>query len=166
MIKEDLIKELNVLFSDFLSKENIELVDLICRDEGNKLILKVLADKPQDNSLTFNSQNHKNEGKITLQECARANVRLNDLLAEKDIIDGDYVLEVSSPGLDRDLKNPKDFLRSMNKEVVFYLNDLINGKCQWQGVVSKVDQVNVFIDNSGKLLGIPLIKINKARLVV
>lgn len=152
MTREDLIKELNVLFSDFLSQENIELVDLIYRDEGNKLALRVLADR-------F-------EGKITLGECALVNRRLNDLLAEKNIIDCDYILEVASPGLDRDLKNQKDFLRCMHKEVVFYLNDLINGKCQWQGIVNKVEQDKVFIENSGEILEIPLIKINKARLVI
>jgi ribosome maturation factor RimP len=152
LIKEDLIKELNKLFSDFLIQENIELVDLIFRNEANKLILRLLVDKPT--------------GGITLGECAVVNRRLNNLLAEKNIIDCDYILDVSSPGLDRDLKTQKDFLRCMNKEVVFYLNDLINGKCQWQGLVRKVDQRDVFIDNLGVALEIPLIKINKARLVI
>jgi ribosome maturation factor RimP len=127
-------------------------VDLIFRNDANKLILRILVDKPA--------------GGITLGECAVVNRRLNDLLAEKNIIDGDYILDVSSPGLDRDLKSQKDFLRCMNKEVVFYLNDLIDGKCQWQGLVRKVDQMNVFIDNLGVVLEIPLININKARLII
>ena len=152
MIKEDLIKELNKLFSDFLSQEGLELVDLIFRNDANKLILRILVDKPT--------------GGITLGECARVNRKLGDLLEEKNLIAQDYVLEAASPGLDRQLKSQKDFLRCMNKEVVFYLNDLIDGKCQWQGVVSKVDLLNVFIDNLGVVIEIPLIKINKARLVI
>jgi ribosome maturation factor RimP len=152
LIKEDLIKELNKLFSDSLSQEGLELVDLIFRNDANKLILRILVDKPT--------------GGITLGECARVNRKLGDLLEEKDLIVQDYVLEVASPGLDRQLKSEKDFSRCTNKEVVFYLNDLIDGKCQWQGVVSKVDLLNVFIDNLGVVLEIPLIKINKARLVI
>ncbi|MDP2927789.1 MAG: ribosome maturation factor RimP [Candidatus Omnitrophota bacterium] len=152
MVKEVLIKELNELFSLCSGKENIELIDLICRYEGNNLILRVLVDKP--------------EGGITLGECALLNRQLGDLLEEKNIIEGDYVLEVSSPGLDRPLKRQKDFLRSLNKEAVFFLNDLVNGKCQWQGVISKVDQATVSIQAPGEILEIPLIKINKAQLVI
>ncbi|MFA5092674.1 MAG: hypothetical protein WC543_01840 [Candidatus Omnitrophota bacterium] len=150
MVREDLIKELNELFLQFLSQENIELVDLICRDESNRLVLRILVDKV---------------GKITLGECALVNRKLGNLLAEKNIIASDYVLEVASPGLDRNLKTQRDFLRCINKEVVFYLNDLINDKCQWQGVVNKVDNINVWIENAGEILEIPLLKINKAKLV-
>lgn len=145
-----MIKELNELFLQFLSQENIELVDLICRDESNRLVLRILVDKV---------------GKITLGECALVNRKLGNLLAEKNIIASDYVLEVASPGLDRNLKTQRDFLRCINKEVVFYLNDLINDKCQWQGVVNKVDNINVWIENAGEILEIPLLKINKAKLV-
>lgn len=146
------MEELNVLFSGYLESQNLELIDLICRSEGKRRVLTVLADKPQ--------------GGITLQECAGLCRQLKNLLEEKNIIDVDYVLEVSSPGLDRPLKRQRDFLRSLNKEVVFFLNDLVNGKCQWQGVITKVDETTVFIQAPGESLEIPLIKINKAQLVL
>lgn len=152
MIKEELVKELNELIGSCLSRQNLELVDFIYRYEGNKLVLMILADRPC--------------GGITLGECALLNRQLSDLLEEKNIIAGNYVLEVSSPGLDRCLKTQKDFSRCLNKEAVFFLNDLVSGKFQWQGVISKVDGASVFIDHSGQVLEIPLIKINKARLVV
>lgn len=152
MNREDLIKALNELICSCCSNQGLELIELICRNEGNKLVLRVLADRA--------------EGGITLGDCALLNRRLLELLEEKNIISGDYVLEVSSPGFDRPLKTGKDFLRCLNKEVVFFLNDLIDGKCQWQGKVGKVDQVSVFIQNCGRVLEIPLAKINKAKLVI
>lgn len=152
MIKEELISELKGLFALCAGKENIELIDLIYRYEGNKLILTVLADKP--------------EGGITLGECALFNRQLNGRLEEKNIIESDYILEVSSPGLDRDLLTRKDFLRCKNKEAVFYLKDLVSAKLQWQGIINKVDESGVTIENAGEFLEIPLIKINKARLVI
>ena len=152
MVKEVLIKEVNVLISACLESKNLELIDLIYRSEGAKLILTVLVDKPH--------------GAITLQACALLCRQLKNFLEEKNIIEGDYVLEVSSPGLDRPLKSKKDFLRSLNKEVEFFLNDLVNGKCQWQGVISKVDETTVFIQAPGEILEIPLIRINKAQLVI
>lgn len=149
---KDLIPELNILFSSWLENKNFELIDLIFRSESKRLILTVLADRPR--------------GGITLQECALLYRELKGLLEEKNIIDGDYVLEVSSPGLDRPLKRRSDFLHSLNKEAVFFLNDLVNGKCQWQGVISKVDETIVFIQAPGEVLEIPLTKINKAQLVI
>lgn len=147
-----MIKELNALISSWLSRQNLELVDLICRYEGGNLVISIVVDIPG--------------GGITLGECALLNRQLGGLLEEKNIIAGNYVLEVSSPGLDRCLKTQKDFSRCLNKEAVFFLNDLVGGKCQWQGVISKVDEASVFIEHSGQVLEIPLIKINKARLVV
>jgi ribosome maturation factor RimP len=166
LIKEELIQELKELFTTCSAKENIELIDLISRYEGDKLVLTILADKPQGNGLASFGQSHRPQGGITLGECALLNRQLSNLLEEKNIIEGDYVLEVSSPGLDRNLKAQKDFLRCLNKEVVFFLNDLVEGKCQWQGKVNKTTEDSVFIEEAGKTLEIPLVKINKARLVI
>lgn len=152
MINEALKQDLRDLFFNGCNVQGLELIDLIYRPEGKRLVITVLADKPL--------------GGITLRECALLCRQLKTLLEEKDIIDGDYVLEVSSPGLDRSLKSQKDFSRSLNKEVVFFLNDLVNGKCQWQGLISKVDEAVVFIQAQGEVLEIPLIKINKAQLVI
>ena len=152
MVKEALIQELNSLISSCLESQNLELVDLIYRSEGNRLILTVLTDRPG--------------GGITLQECAGLSRQLKNLLEEKNIIEGDYVLEVASPGLDRPLKRQRDFLRSLNKEAVFFLNDLVNGKLQFQGLIYKVDETSVFIQVLGELLEIPLTKINKAQLII
>lgn len=152
MSQEVLIKELKVLILAGLESKNLEFIDLIYRTEGKRLILTVLADRP--------------EGGITLQECALLCRQLKNLLEEKDIITQDYVLEVSSPGLDRPLNSKQDFLRSLNKEVVFFLNDLVNGKLQWQGIICKVDADTVFIQGAMGILEIPLIKVNKAQLVI
>ena len=152
MTKEALRQELTVLFSNYFDAQGLELCDLICRPEGKRLILTVLADKPA--------------GGITLQECALLCRQLKNLLEEKNIINDDYILEVFSPGLDRCLKTQKDFLRCLNKEVVFFLNDLVNGKCQWQGVINKVDQTTVYLQARVEILEIPLVKINKAQLVI
>lgn len=152
MIKDQILQELKDLISAYFESQGVELIDLILRYKGKNLILKILVDSPQ--------------GGITLGECALLNRQLGLIFEEQNIIDRDYILEVSSPGLDRDLKTQKDFLRCLNKEVVFFLNDLINGKCQWQGLVGRVDETSVFIQSSKEALEIPLIKINKAKLVI
>ena len=152
MSKEAIIQELRNLISTAFADKGLEFIDLIYRPEGERLMLMVLADKPP--------------GGITMQECALLCRQLKNLLEEKNIIENDYVLEVSSPGLDRPLKRQSDFLRSLNKEAVFFLSDLVNGKCQWQGVIQKVDEAAVAIQTIDQVLEIPLIKINKAQLII
>lgn len=85
-----------------MKNQNLDLVDIIYRYEGRGLVLRVLVDKP--------------EGGITLDECAGLNNEISRILDEKDMLQQRYILEVSSPGLDRPLNSKNDFLRCINKE--------------------------------------------------
>ena len=144
--------EVNSLAGELFASRGFVLVDIIFRQDGSGLSLGLLADRPQ--------------GGISLEECSLLNRLLRQEMDAKNILNGQYNLEVSSPGLDRPLKTRADFIRCMNKEAVFFLNDLINGKCQWQGVINSVNEISVFIIQEGEVLEIPLIKINKAKLVI
>ena len=152
MINQEIITQLNKIVRDHLAENRLELVELIHRYEGRDLVLRLLVDKPK--------------GGITLGECALLNRKIGDILDENDILPGHYILEVSSPGLDRLLETKEDFMRCLNKQAVFFLNDLVSRKCEWKGLISRVSETAVFIDRLGESLEIPLIKINKAKLVV
>jgi ribosome maturation factor RimP len=145
--------ELKNIIGEYLKIQRIELVDLILRQEGRDLVLRVFADKP--------------EGGITIGECAGLNERISSLLDEKGILEaGGYILEVSSPGLDRPLKERRDFLRCINKKARFFLNELINGKIELEGLINKVENDSVYVEVNGEVIEIPLTKINKAKQLI
>lgn len=145
-----LTDEIKALLEEFLRGKGMELVEFGVRREGGRgLILRLLADWP--------------EGGITLGECAGLNRQICTILDEKEILNEPYVLEVSSPGLDRPLKNKNDFLRCKNKKARFFLNDFVNGKLEWDGLVEKVDEQAVYIRRGQEQMAIPLSKINKAK---
>ena len=152
MDKESLGRELKLLFEQRFIAQGFELVDVIYRQEGRQLFLRILADRLG--------------GGINLGECAQLSREISQALDEKNIIASGYMLEVSSPGLDRPLKSKEDFRRCLNKQAVFFLNDLVNDKCQWEGLIDRVDDTNVAINRSGQILEIPLTKINKATLII
>ena len=127
-------------------------MDIVYRYEGRDLFFRVLADKP--------------EGGITIGECASLNRDIAAMLDEKDIIKDRYILEVSSPGLDRPLKSESDFSRSINKKLKFFLNELINGKLEWDGVVSKISANVVYVNTGDNVIEVPLDKINKAKQIL
>lgn len=83
-------------------KYGYELVDVEFLKEAGSFHLRVYMDK---------------EGGITIDDLAKVNRELSTIMDEKDFIDEAYILEVSSPGLTRPLKKPKDFIRSLGKDV-------------------------------------------------
>ena len=128
------------------------MVELIYRHEGRDLFLRILVDKP--------------EGGIILEECSRLNRELGVLLDEKDILRERYVLEVASPGLDRPLKTKADFMRCLQREARFFLNEPLGGKIELAGVIEKVENDSVFVAQDNDVVEIPLAKINRAKQVI
>src|SRR3989338_2341438 len=107
MYNEALQIELKIIIEDYLKTQNIDLVYLIYRYEGRDLVVRILADRP--------------EGGISIGDCAYLNKEVSAILDAKNILEGQYILEVSSPGLDRPLRQKQDFLRCTNKRVRFFV---------------------------------------------
>lgn len=86
----------------FAQEKHYEIVDVDFVKEGANWYLRVFADK---------------EGGFSINDCVDTSHYLDAKLEEADPIEIPYVLEVSSPGLDRPLKKDKDFVRSLGKLV-------------------------------------------------
>ena len=86
------------------------------------------------------------EGGIELDDCQELSGRLGDILDEKDVIKGAYMLEVSSPGLDRELKKEKDFRREQGKKVDVSLYAAVDGSKVLVCVLNGYDGDNMTID--------------------
>ena len=108
----------------------------------------------------------KTEGNINIAECAYFNRKLVNILDERNVFDKPYNLSVSSPGLDRPLKNKRDFNRVLGEEVTFYLSEKVEGKLQYDGVVKEVFDNEVVVDAKNKNIKILYSQINKAILVL
>jgi len=79
------------------------------------------------------------EGGIEIDDCQRVSETLEQILDEKDLLTEAYILEVSSPGLDRVLKKARDFEREQGKavDVTFYAP--VDGKKTWVGTLTGYD---------------------------
>lgn len=151
MYRQDVIEKIRNIITGYLESRQIDLVDFIYRYEGPNLILRLLVDKP--------------EGGISLDECAYLNTEIGRMLDEKNILQQRYILEVSSPGLDRPLKSKKDFLRCIDKKLKFFLKEEIAGRLELEGAVKKIEGDSVYIEVNTELIEIPLFKLNKAKQV-
>lgn len=126
------------MLEPIIEENNFELVDVEYVKEGGNYILRAYIDK---------------EGGITIDDCELVSRRLSDLLDEDDFIEGEYLLEVSSPGLGRQLKKENDFRRSVGKEVEVKLFAAINKKKEFCGILTGYDEQKVVLeDEKGDVL--------------
>jgi ribosome maturation factor RimP len=81
----------------------------------------------------------QSDGDINVNECARLSRAISAYLEEADPIDGEYVLEVSSPGIDRPLTRLKDFATYEGYEARLELDRLAEGRKRFRGVLAGIE---------------------------
>ena len=87
------------------------------------------------------------DGGVSLDDCQGLSEFIGQELDKTDFIGERYILEVSSPGLDRALKKPRDFLRERGKMIDVTLYAPRNGKKNLTGVLSDYDGENLTLDD-------------------
>ena len=147
-----LLERIREIIAPLFEREERVLVDLQYYRRNRQLFLIFLVDKPR--------------GGITVAECAALNAKLGKLFDDENVIQEQYVLEVSSPGLHRPLATPSDFRRAMEKNVRFFLRSPIDNKWEFIGQVSAVSDEAVCILVDGNQVTIPIDTIVKAKYVI
>ena len=146
-----MIDKLQEIIIPALAENKMELVDLLLTAEHGQKHVRIFIDKE--------------EGGIKLDDCAQMSHVLGALLDEKMPELGDYVIEVSSPGIDRVLKTEKDFKKFIDQRVQITVFAPINGQRNFIGTLLKYENGAVEIDDiSGKKVVIELSKMARARL--
>ena len=100
-------------------------------------------------------------GGIDIEDCQSLSERLEETLDRDDFIPDAYILEVSSPGLDRVLRKQRDFVREQGKAVDVTLYAPFEGKKQWTGTLSGCDGETLTLDDG---IQIPMDQISQIRL--
>ena len=133
------------LMQEIISDTDFELVDVEYIKEHD-WYLRIFVDKV---------------GGIDLDDCQMLSEKLGEILDKDPIIESAYILEVSSPGIDRVLKKDKDFLRESGKKVDVTLYAPIDGKKSLTGVLKSRDEKFLYLAD---LEPIPREKISLVRL--
>ena len=129
--------------------ERMEIVDIEFRYEGSRggRVLRLYLDK---------------EGGPNVDDLSRVSRQLSELLDGEDTIDGNYTLEVSSPGINRPLKKPAHFARFVGKRIRVRTRDLIDGRRSFLGILGQVVEDSVILTQEGKRYQIPFSMIEKS----
>lgn len=152
MGKEGLLAQVERLVKPILLSEGMELVDLEFTRQGKRWYLRIYMDK---------------KGGVTLRDCENISHQVERVLDVEDLIPQSYVLEVSSPGLDRPLKKREDYLRYRGKLIKFSTSTAIRGKKSFVGTLKELKEDVVWVElKDGEILQVPWPEIVKARLEV
>ena len=123
MYRETLVQNITNLLEPMLQEQGFELVELQLQQRKGAWLVRVFVDA---------------EGGISLDDCRTLSLELGQVLDAEDLIPESYVLEVSSPGLDRPLRTPRDFQRQLQRMVTVFLHTPLLGKTQYTGRVAAV----------------------------
>lgn len=114
--------------------------------------LQVMAERP--------------DGTMDVEGCAALSNALTDFLETNDPIGGDYLLEISSPGIDRPLTRFADFTRWAGHEAKISLQAPVEGRKRLRGVLKGVVAEDVIVAVDGKDIQFPFAAIAEAKLVL
>lgn len=103
---------------------------------------------------------------MTVEDCAEISRSISALLDVEDPIAGSYTLEVSSPGIDRPLVRPNDFVRFAGFEAKLESRVAIDGRKRFKGRLKGLEEDCVVIETEQGMARVPLSAVHRARLVL
>ena len=150
-MSKEIVDRVRALAEPILSDERMELVEIQYRREAHGWVLRFTIDK---------------EGGVTLEDCSRINHEVGRTLDVEDFIPTRYHLEVSSPGLNRSLKNEKDFLKYRNRLIKVITFDPIDKRCQFKGKLLDLVENQIQMEIEEGIIHIPLSNVARANLEI
>ncbi len=134
------------------AENNLELVHTQIVGTSKNLTVRVFIDKPSG---------------VTHDDCSTLSRKLDQILDAEDFIPGNYLLEVSSPGLERELYSLNDFAKFSGSLAKVKINQAIEGQKNFRGRIGEIENDEiVFEDNTRGTIRFPYSAVAKANLEI
>lgn len=147
------IERLCSLIEPILTKMGYELVRVTFGGGERRATLQVMAERPET-------------GQLVIEDCAEISRALSEMLDKVDPIPGEYHLEVSSPGIDRPLTRPKDFVTWAGHLARINAKAPVDGRKRFSGTLLGLEGEDVLIETETGTARIPLGDVDTAKLVL
>ena len=155
MIDDDLQISIESTVKKAVENFDLELVDLIIKERSSDIKIEILADRIG--------------GGITVDECVLVTKELVLIFDEDEALAEKYLIDVSSPGLDRPLTNKADYLRNVGKSITTYLIEPIEGgvkRREYSGKIINVLDDQFIIEIKNGKIEVPFSKVSKTILTI
>ena len=146
----DIATSVENLVQGVVEAEGFELVHIEFQPRGAASMLRIYIDKP---------------GGVSLQDCQAVSKPVSVLLDVEDFVPHEYVLEVSSPGIERPLFKETDYERFKGREIRLMTTEKVKGRENFKGSIQDFLRGVLELECEGRVYRIPFQKIRKANLV-
>jgi len=153
------VEHVRMIAGRVAAPRGLEIFDVQFRREASGMVLRVQLDRPGPAASADES--------VSVQDCADVSRELSTILDVEEVVPGAYVLEVSSPGLDRVLRHADDFRRFAGRRAKIVMREPVDGQAFFKGRLHGVaGEVVVIEGEDGRRHEVPLAVITRANLEV
>lgn len=124
-------KKVEDLVKPIIENLGYTVYDVIYQKEGKENYLRIFIDSPNG---------------IGLNDCELVNNSITDILDEKDYIRVQYYLEISSPGIERNLRREEQYISNLNKLIEVHLYKQIDNAKEIKGILEEYNKDYLIID--------------------
>ncbi len=128
----DNVEEIVLPKAELLGLE-LEYLEL-AKEGGNNILRIVVA---------------KKEGYINIEDCEALSRSIDEEIESVVKIEKEYILEVASAGLERQLKNTKLYIKYIGEKILVRLFNKLNDSKEYTGILKEADENNILIDVDG-----------------
>jgi ribosome maturation factor RimP len=129
----------------------LTLVDLEVRGNGRRTVVRIFVDKP---------------GGVSISDCQQLSHEVGDLIDVSNLVQTSYDLEVSSPGLDRELRKDRELRWAIGRPVRIWMRELVDGRRDVAGRLAQFDADALTLVTPEGPRSVPRSLVSKARLEV
>lgn len=154
-----IVEQVRAAAARVASTYGLDIFDVQFRREAHGMVLRVQLDRPGPAATEADC--------VGVADCASVSRDLSAVLDVEDLVPGAYTLEVSSPGLDRPLRDRADFVRFAGRLAKVVAREAVDGRTFVRGRLAGVDGDAVVIDGEDhRQHRIPLTSVSRAHLEV
>lgn len=150
MSHENIESRIEKLLKPIITNLEYELYDVVYVKEGKEFYLRIIIDKIDG---------------ISIEDCEKVNNAIDEVLDEADLIKEGYFLEVSSPGIERNLRKSWHFEKQIGNEINIKLFKSVEGQKDITGILKSYNGDNLELEVENKILNIETKNIAIAKVV-
>jgi len=150
-MKEDILARIREIAERVADSEGIEIVEIDLAGGGRSRVLRIFIDKPAG---------------VSHADCESVSRQVGTILDVEDVMPGgSYTLQVSSPGVERMLSRPRDFLRFQGRKVKIVLREPLENRRNWEGILAGFSEGVIRLEPSpGKEISFDMRQVQRANL--
>ena len=159
MVTEERLAQIEALLSPVLRAHDLTLVDLEWRREGRRWVVRFYIDK------AGGALPQAGQERVSIADCQRFSEEVGDLLDVSALIPGSYDLEVSTPGLDRELRKERELRWAVGKGVRCWVREAQEGRTEFSGRLRTVTEQTLTLEEpGGRVRELSRVGVTKVRL--